>query len=262
MQSEEKPISDSRPPTQSNVDASNGVAKWPPSILRLVLGAIVAAALSFIVLKTIHPVFVLPEDIAKVPEQAPIEVYEKHDKAQYEADGKNYSVLFGIAGALFGLSSVLLTFGPKSIKALGVAVVSAGGLGVVGAYLSNWMFNNMRATSGRKSTLMGIPLDSMMQSIIGYSLTWSFIGLGVGLGVGATRGFSKSLVAGISGFVGGALAAMLYVIFTAQFFMRTTMNQVIPYDDVSQAIWLVVFAVVIAICISLGSGEKQKKSSV
>lgn len=261
MQSEEKPISDSRPPTQSDVDAPLGVANWPPNILRLVFGAIVAAALSFIVLKTIHPVFVLPEDIAKVPEQAPIEVYEKHDKAQYEADGKNYSVLFGIAGALFGLSSVLLTFGPKSLKALSVAVVSAGGLGVVGAYLSNWMFNNMRSTSGRSGTLMGIPMDSI-QSIAGYSLVWSFIGLGVGLGIGATRGFSKSLVAGISGFVGGALAAMLYVIFTAQFFMRTTMNQVIPYDDVSQAIWLVVFAVVIAICISLGSGEKRKKISV
>jgi hypothetical protein len=86
--------------------------------------------------------------------------------------------------------------------------------------------------------------------------------LGVGLGIGAARGFSKSLVAGISGFVGGALAAMLYVIFTSQFFRQITMNQVIPYGDVSQAIWLVVFAVVVAACIALGSGEKQKKSSV
>jgi hypothetical protein len=55
---------------------------------------------------------------------------------------------------------------------------------------------------------------------------------------------------------------MLYVIFTSQFFRQITMNQVIPYGDVSQAIWLVVFAVVVAACIALGSGEKQKKSSV
>jgi hypothetical protein len=225
------------------------------------VGAVIAAALSFVVLKTMYPIFVLPEDIAKVPEQAPIEVYQKHDKAQYELDGKNYSIAFGIAGAIFGVCSVLFTFGPKSIKALTVAFVCAGGLGAVGAFLSNWMFNNMRATSGRSGTLMGIPMDSL-QSIAGYSLVWSFIGLGVGLGIGAARGFSKSLVAGISGFVGGALAAMLYVIFTSQFFRQITMNQVIPYGDVSQAIWLVVFAVVVAACIALGSGEKQKKSSV
>lgn len=262
MRSEEKPVSDSRSPAQSEVDTPIGVANWPPSILRLVLGAIVAAALSFIVLKTIHPVFVLPEDIAKVPEQAPIEVYEKHDKAQYEADGKNYSIVFGIAGVIFGLSSVLLSFGMNSLKALLVAIVSAGGLGALGAYLSNWMFNNMRATSGRKATLLGIPLDSMTQSIIGYALVWSFIGMGVGLGVGTARGFSKSIVAGVSGALGGALAAMLYVILTAQISIGTTMNQVLPLGDVSQAIWLALFAVVIAICISLGSGERRKKDSV
>ncbi len=262
MQSEEKPVSDPRRPAQSEVDAPIVVAKWPPSIIRLLLGAIVAAALSFIVLKTIHPVFVLPEDIAKVPEQAPIEVYEKHDKAQYEADGKNYSIVFGTAGVIFGLSSVVLAFGLNSPKALLVAFVSAGGLGAMGAYLSNWMFNNMRATSGRKATLLGIPLDSMTQSIIGYALVWSFIGMGVGLGVGAARGFSKSLVAGVSGALGGALAAMLYVVLTAQISIGTTMNQVLPFGDVSQATWLVLFAVVIAACIALGSGEKQKKSSV
>ena len=262
MSSEEKKVSESRNNTPSQEMATSGTANWPPSILRLVAGAMIAAAISFVVLKTMYPIFVLPEDIAKVPEQAPIEVYQKHDKAQYEADGKNYSIVFGIAGAVFGVCSVLFTFGPKSIKALSVAFICAGGFGAVGAFLSNWMFNNMRATSGRNAKLMGIPMDSMTQSIVGYSLVWSFIGLGVGLGIGAARGFSKSLVAGISGFVGGALAAMLYVIFTAQFFIRTTMNQVIPNGDVSQAIWLVLFAVVIAACIALGSGEKRKKDSV
>ena len=103
MSSEEKKVSESRNNTPSQEMTTSGTANWPPSILRLVAGAMIAAAISFVVLKTMYPIFVLPEDIAKVPEQAPIEVYQKHDKAQYEADGKNYSIVFVIAGSVFGV---------------------------------------------------------------------------------------------------------------------------------------------------------------
>lgn len=256
MQSEEKPVPDSSHPVKSN-----GTVNWPPSTLRVVLGAVVAAALSFVVLKTMVPIFVVPDEILAVPEQGPIWVYERLENAKYEVDGKNFAVVFGITGAILAACCVLFSFGTKSFKAIAIAVIGTGCLGVAGAFLSNWMFNNMRLNSGKNSVIMGIPLDGMTQSIIGYSLLWSFIGLGVGVAMGSVRSFSKSLVAGVSGFVGGVLAAMLYVIFTAQISIGTIMNRVLPDGNVGQAIWLLLFTVVIAACIALGSGEKRQKKA-
>ena len=134
-------------------------------------------------------------------------------------------------------------------------------MGVVGANLSNWMFTHMRATSGNDTLFMGIALDGMKLSILGYSLLWGLIGLGLGLGVGSVRGVGKSLVAGISGLVGGALGAMLYVVLMAQFSIGTTMNEVVPLGSTSQVIWLVLFTVAIAVCITLVSGEKRPKKA-
>jgi hypothetical protein len=252
MQSQEHPVSDSISPNQTNLRGD-----WPPNFFRLVLGAVFAAGLGYIVLKTMHPIFIVPVEIATFPEQSPLWLYERLDKAKFEVDGKNFLVMFGVVGAIFGASCVVFAFGARSIKAIIIAVLGSASMGVVGAILSNWMFNNMRANSGKDAVILGIALDGMKQSIVGYSLLWGLIGLGVGLGIGSVRGIGKSLVAGISGLCGGILGAMLYVIVTAQVSIGTTMNEVIPFSTTSQAIWFVLFPVVIAVCIALGSGEKR-----
>ena len=84
MQSEEQSVSDLNSSTKSNLRGH-----WPPSFLSLVLGAVFAAGLGYIVLKTMYPIFVVPEDIANVGEGSPIEVYQRFDKAKFEIDGKN-----------------------------------------------------------------------------------------------------------------------------------------------------------------------------
>ncbi len=252
MQSEVLPASDLNSTAPSNL---NGL--WPPSILRLVLGAILTAGLGYIVIKTLFPIFVVPLDIATFPNQSPVWMYERLDNATYFVDGKNYSLVFGVIGAIFGASCVVFSFGARSVKAIVIAVVAAAALGIAGANLSNWMFNHMRVNSGNEVRIMGIALDSMKQSILGYSLLWGLMGLGVGLGIGSIRGFRKSLVAGISGLVGGVLGSMIYVILTAQLSIGTLMNTVLPHHNNSQAIWMVMFTVVIAVCIALGCGEKR-----
>ncbi len=254
MQPEVQPASDSNRPTQSNLRED-----WPPSFLRLVLGAVFAAILGYLVLKTMYPIFVVPVEIATFPEQSPLWLYERLDKAKFEVDGKNFSVVFGVIGAVFGASCVVFSFGARSVKAIVIAVLGSAAMGVLGANLSNWMFNHLRETSGKDLLIMGIALDGMKQSILGYSLLWGLIGLSVGLGIGSGRGVGKSLVAGISGLCGGTLAAMLYVVLTAQFSIGTTMNRVLPVGNTTQAIWLVLFTVVVAACIALGSGEKKLK---
>ena len=254
MQSEEQPVSDSNSPTKSNLRRD-----LPPNFLRLVLGAVFAAGLGYIVLKTMYPIFIVPVEIATFPEQSPLWLYERLDKAKFDVDGKNFSIVFGVIGAIFGASCVVFSFGARSVYAIVIAVVASAAMGVVGANLSNWMFNNLRATSGKDLLIMGITLDGMRQAVLGYSLLWGLIGLGVGLGNGSVRSVGKSLVAGISGLCGGVLGALLYVVLTAQFSIGTTMNQVLPISNRSQAIWLVLFTLVIVVCIALGCGEKRRK---
>lgn len=254
MQSNEQSVSDS-----NNSVKSNPSVDWPPSFLRLVLGALFAAGLGYGVMKTIYPIFVVPVEIATFPEQSPVWMYERLDKAQSEVDGKNFSVVFGVIGAVFGLCCVVFSFGTRSVIAIMMAVLACAALGVLGAMLSNWTFNNMRESSGKDVLIMGVALDGMKQSILGYSLLWGLIGLGAGLAIGFVHSFRKSLVAGISGLFGGVLGAMIYVILTAQISIGTMMNRVLPDGNTSQAIWLVLFTVVIAACIALGSGEKRRK---
>lgn len=255
MQPEEQPVSDLAEPTASDL---HGV--WPPSLLRLVLGAVVAAGLGYVLLKAVHPIFVVPIDIAVISEQAPLWMFERLDKAKYAVDVKNYSILFGVIGATLGASCVVACFGLRSIKAIVIAVVGSAALGVLGANLSHWMFNNLRVNSGKDMKLIGVTLDGMWQAIVGYALLWGLIGLGVGLGVGSVRSIGKSLGAGISGLLGGALGAMVYVVLTARFFIGTTMDRVLPYNSTGQAIWMGLFPLLIAICIALGSGEKRRKT--
>lgn len=235
--------------------------KWPPSIFKLCIAGLIAGCVGFAIMKFVHPLFILPDELARVPEQAPIEVYQKHDQAQYELDGWNYAILFALAGSLLGGCCVVLCFGFKATKALVSGVVCAGVLGAVGALLSNWMFNNMGQLNGQNATLMGISMDGMTQSIVGYALLWSMIGLGAGIGVGIANGAKKATLAGVSGFIGGILASMVYVIVTAQVSIGTIMNTVVPMGDISQVLWFILFPGLVVLCIGLGSGEKRKKLS-
>ncbi len=51
--------------------------KLASSLTKLVLGAVVAAGLSYVLMKTAYPIFVVPPEIAFVPETAPLEAQLK-----------------------------------------------------------------------------------------------------------------------------------------------------------------------------------------
>ena len=231
---------------------------WPPNLLRLVLGALIGVGFACLALKTLYPIFVVPEDIAILPDPPPTAAVVKLEKAQFAVDAKNFSVLFGLIGATFGAACVLCAFGTRSIKAAAISGLAAASFGVVGANFSNWMFTRLRATSHGDLTVLGVKLDSMMQVILGYGVLWGLIGFGVGVGIGSVR-TGKSLVAGVAGFFGGFLAAMVYALLVAQLTPNATMSHVFPVDFTSQAVWLAIFMVLIAAAISLGTGEKRAK---
>lgn len=256
MQSAEQPVSDLNSSKPSDL---SGV--WPPSLLRLVLGAVLATGLGFVVLKTLYPIFAVPLDIAIVLENDPVWKYERLDKAQFAVDIKNYAIVFGVIGAVFGACGFLCSFGSRSIKALLITIIGSAVMSVLGASLSHLVFHHITNHSGEDMLLMGYKLDGMKQAILGFSLLWGFVGLGVGIGIGSIRGITKSLVAGIAGLCGGVLAAMLYVFLTAQLSLATKMNRVLPYNHIEQAMLLGLFTLVIAACIALGSGERQRKTA-
>lgn len=255
MQPQEQAI-DSSSPNHSHLPTN-----WPPSLLRLILGAVVAAGLSYALIKTAYPIFHVPPEIAFVPETAPLEAQLNLEKAEFVVDGKNFSVFFAIIAAILATCCVVFSFGARSLSVIAVAVLVSAVLGCIGANLSNWMFTNLRLTSGKEFVIMGITLDGMKQTLVGFASLWCLIGLGVGIGVGTMHSVGKSLVGGIAGFFGGALAAMMYVVLTMQFSIGTTMNRVFPNDNMRLAIWMLLFHVVVAGCIGLGLGEKKQKKA-
>jgi len=234
-------------------------AVWPPKLPRVVLGAIVAAGVACLILSFLYPIFTVPEEIAIIPDPPPTAAVLKLEKAQFAVDAKNFSIVFGTIAAVLGAAIVLFAFGFRSIKAVFLGAIAAASLGVVGVNLSNWMFTNLRSTSNSDMLLMGITIDSMTQTIIGYAALWGLVGLGAGIGVGSVRGVGKAISAGVAGLLGGTLAAMVYVLLVAQFTPNTTMSFVFPQDLVSQAIWFLLSMILIAAAIALGSGEKRAR---
>ena len=239
-----------------DASGNSGVA-WPPKLLRVLSGALVATVIACLVIKFMYPIFTVPEEIAILPDPPPTAAVLKLEKAQFAVDAKNFSIVFGTIGTILGAAIVLFAFGTRSIKAVANGAVSSALLAIAGANLSNWMFTNLRSTSNSDMLLMGITIDAMTQTIIGYALLWGLIGLGAGLGMGSVRSVSKSISAGVAGFLGGTLAAMIYVLLVAQFTPNAAMSYVFPLDFVSQAIWLLLFMVMIAAAIALGTGEKR-----
>ncbi len=253
MQAETHPVD------LSQEASSRAETGWPPKLPQAVLGALVAVGIACLIMKTMYPLFVVPEDIAILPNPPPTAAVLKLEKAQFSVDTKNFSILFGLIGAVFGASCALFTFGTRSIKAVIVGAFAAGALGVVGANLSNLIFTRLRATSNGDLLVLGLKIDGMTQNILGYGVLWGLIGLGVGIGIGSARTVGKSVVAGTAGLVGGLLAAMVYVLLVAQLTPNAVMSHVFPLDITSQAIWLLMFMVLIAASISLGTGEKRAK---
>ncbi len=236
---------------------SDGV--WPPRLGRIVLGALLAGGIGWMILNSVYPIYEVPPEIAILPDPPPTEKVLELEKAQYAVDRQNFSIVFALTGAVLRACCAGFAFGAKALRPLLIAAIAAAALGVVGANLSNELFTKIRLTSGSDRVLLGITLDSMKQTILGYSSLWGLIGLGVGIGVGAFRGGAKMVTAGIAGLAGGLVIAMLYVLIVGQLLPNATMSHVFPPDTSSQVIWFLVFSAGIAATIALGTGEKAKK---
>lgn len=243
-------------PLQASID-TDGV--WPPRLGRIVLGALLAGAISWLILKSVYPIFEVPPEIALLPDPPPTEALVALEKAQYAVDSQNFSITFGLTGAVLGACSAVFAFGAKGLRPLLIGAIAAAALGVVGANLSNEIFTKFRWGGGNDRVVLGITLDPMKQAMLGYASLWGLIGLGVGIGIGALRGGAKMVTAGIAGLAGGFVTAMLYVIILGQLSPNASMSQVFPPNTSAQVIWFLVFCVGIAATIALGTGERAKK---
>ncbi len=248
-----------QPSGQPHLGSSGADGIWPPRLGRIVFGALLAGGIGWVILKSVYPIFEVPPEMAILPNPPPTEKIIELEKVQYAIDGQNFSIVFGLTGAVLGAYCAVFAFVAKGLRPLLIAAIAAGALGVVGANLSNEIFTRIRLTSGSDRVLLGITFDAMKQAILGYASLWGLIGLGVGVGVGSFRGGAEMVTSGIAGLAGGFVTAMLYVLGVGQLSPNESMSHVFPLGSSSQVIWFLVFCMGIAAAIALGSGENAKR---
>lgn len=231
---------------------------WPLSAPRLLAGALVGSALGCAALQLLYPIFVVPPEIAILPDPPPTAAVMKLEAAQYLVDVKNYSIIFGLVGLFLGTACAGFAFAgrhPRRIIATGLL----GAIGcVAGIVLCNLVVSRMRSSGGNDLVLVGYALDHLKQSILAQACLWGLTGLGIGIGL--ARDVKSALTAGVSGLVGGMLSGLLYTTGVAFFLPNVRTYYVFPHAPGEQFAWLAFNACMVGLTIALGTGERSKKT--
>ena len=244
--------------TENSDSPNSKPIDWPPALGRLLLGAVVGSVLGWLTLSVTYPIFVVPPEIAILPDPPPKASVEKLEAALFVVNSKNFAISFSLIGLLIGVTSAFFTYGFRYPG----RIVCSGLLGaifcVIGILICNVFITRARASGGNDIILLGITLDDLKQTILSQACMWGLTGLGIGLGLG--RNLKTSIVAGISGLVGGALAAMLYGVGMAVIAPNAGTFLPFPEAKFDRAIWMVFAAAIIALTIGMGTGERAKKA--
>ena len=245
-------------PAESLVSAPSPSRDWPPSAPRLLLGALIGSALGFAVLQTLYPIYVVPPELANLPDPPPTAAVEKLEAALRAVDLKNFSIVFSAIGLLLGASYALCAFGLRCPRRLIMTSVLGAVSCVAGALICNSIISKMRSSGGDDMLLFGFTLDILKQTILSQACLWGLTGLGIGIGLAPS--IKAALTAGISGLVGGMLSAMLYVVGVAFFLPIVGGYHAFPVTPTQQIAWLAFNACTIGLTIALGTGERARKA--
>jgi len=249
--------------------------------LLLILGGVVGSVLGLIAHRLLYPIFEIPDEIKTLPDPPPLKLIERLESYQLWVDCLNYPILFGITGLLVGFLAAALIAWERKVQLVLPGFLGAIG-GAVGAVLCSMMASRTRANSGSDINFLGIPIDAMMQGILGQIFIWGLMGLGIGAGIGLLlpriywiRGNQRSssgvaegielslpkrnsaLQTMIAGLAGGSLGALLFVFGTAILAPTSSTNHVVPRamsEQICQSL-IPVLGIVGTIALALG---KQK----
>jgi F0F1-type ATP synthase assembly protein I len=248
--------------SSSDPKTSDSPTMWPPRLVRLVPGALVGAFLGWAIFRLAFPLFTIPENVAILPDPPPIAAIEKLEAYQFDVDNKNYGIAFAITGALIALFSTASSFGVKRPFRMIVPVLLGASMGALGAVLCNIVTTKTRAVGGNDVIWLGVKLDSMGQALLAQVFLWGLIGLATGIAVGLTgKGLSGAIKAGISGLLGGALGAVLFLVVSATLHPTSSSNYVVLKSTAEQIGLTLAATISISVAICLGTGERKPKNA-
>ncbi len=199
-----------------------------PNPLHLILGGGVGGILGLVAHRLIYPLFEIPDEIRNLPDPPPLKLIERLEAYQLWVDCLNYPIIFGITGLSVGLlATAMIARGRPLPLVLSGALGAVGG--ALGAILCSMMSYRTRVNSGSDMNVLGIPIDAMMQGILGQIFIWGLMGLGVGAGVGLSLSKRNSVLQTMfAGFAGGSVGALLFVFGTAILAPTSSTNHVVP----------------------------------
>jgi hypothetical protein len=199
------------------------------------LFGLMAAALSWLFLSAVYPVFVIPDELAGLPPTAPVEQLKKAMVAQQEANARNDVSFLGAYGVLLG---ALLAIGEGLARrslgrtlVAGAACVSAGAVfgslaGGLGHYLSDYCEPLQQ-------------LSPLAKTIIVQGAMLATVGCGLGLALGVLTARARTAITClIGGILAGALAGMLYPMLTAILLPGALTEILVPIQTGPQTLWL------------------------
>ena len=234
---------------------------WQPSVVRLVCGGLVGSLIGLAIYKGIYPIFSVPFEVSNVPSPTPAPALEKLEAYQFRVDCQNYSIVFGLTGLAVGFVCALLAL-KDQVKGMILAGALGGIFSAIGGFQAATFVKTIRQTGAGDIVIMGITLDSMVQSILAQAAIWGLMGLGVGTGIGiAGGGLMTGIKAGISGFVGGVFAAAAFIIFSAFAFPASSSSYVVPLALVEQVIMMVLGGICIGGAIGIGFRQRVEKGT-
>lgn len=220
---------------------------WQPAVWQLLLGAVLAGILGFLVINQIHPYYPLPE----LPELGPYpskKLLDEHKAAELDFHRHNEAVNCGVLGGLLGLFTALFAAKRKVVSCLVSSV-----LGVVAGSGIGHVIGEMAANSINQSTQQSLP-----QSLSYHSAVFAVISLAVWGSITLINRPSRILPAVISAVVGGVLGALIYNVVCSLTFPLSNLSIITARTTTERAIWVTSCALGLAICWALGARSSKQ----
>ncbi|HID75423.1 MAG TPA: hypothetical protein EYP56_05430 [Planctomycetaceae bacterium] len=200
------------------------------------LGAAVAAALvMWSALQACYPLFNIPEELAALPGNAPLEKLAEQQAATTRADCSNRIFFLGLFGALMG-SFLAGAEGYGRGRWRRAALAGAAGFllgvafGCLAGYLGHLISQRYRSADVLSELNISIRLHAAVLATLG-------AGVGLAMGIQA-RGFRTAALCAVGGALAGGLAAMLYAFVAAVLLPAARTHLVIPRRVTARLLWV------------------------
>lgn len=202
------------------------VPAWQGLLLGLIAGALVWG-----VVQSVHPLFRVPEQFHIAGLGAPVEQHVAFRREQDRVDRWHATLYLGSLGLLLGL----LMGGRVAVaRRAAAAVLLALPLGLLGGAASGFLAPRVYVWA--RDTVGSIEL---LQIVLAQCLVGVPLGLLLGLGIGIARGGVQGAVRGLlSGAVGGVLFAMAYPLVVSIALPTASTDVLLPEEAVTRLLWL------------------------